>query len=404
MDRLKWVFYRFCFFLGLATATYCSYAQVTSWMNPAPKSEVSSVHPAAAFAPAWTSSQPFPPIPVEQHPTHEKSVPSTPVLTSQALAVAPSPSATPEVSPTPEATAQGEGASPEGFGPIATVEPLPAFMNPEAWMAFQQQGLRAPAQEPSARTEAPVSSGSASAQGMLLPSADALAGNAGASSNGPSGGGAGVSGFGFSPSGQTGLLGAQDFAALQSPLQGLLPDQTVTVSGLFCGNGLHGRGCNAERRMMVHTSRFSLNEGLHEQALVSFSGSNAGNLEFSVSLRIQDASGKDSTLSGTVRVSEVRVRQETREGRQIRVLEMKAPDIEIRQGDRLRKVMIRVVLDGAPGEDLTVLPESSISFVRKSVTTSPLTWNFAAPAPVASGDPALIADEIPYSMSIEKSR
>jgi hypothetical protein len=192
--------------------------------------------------------------------------------------------------------------------------------------------------------------------------------------------------------------------ALQAPLQGLVPDQTVNVSGLFCGNGLNGRGCSPERRMMIHTSRFSLNEGLHEQALVSFSGSNAGNLEFSVSLRIQDASGKDSTLTGTVRVSEVRVRQESREGRQVRVLDMKAPDIEIRQGDRLRKVQIRIVLDGAPGEDLSVLPESSISFVRKSVTSSPLTWNFAAPAPVASSDPALIADEIPYSMSIEKSR
>jgi hypothetical protein len=156
--------------------------------------------------------------------------------------------------------------------------------------------------------------------------------------------------------------------------------------------------------MMVHSSRFSLNEGLHEQAMVAFSGSNPGNLELSLSLRLQDAAGKDSTLSGTVRVSEVRVRQESREGRQLRVLEMKAPDIEIRSGERLRKVQIRIVMDGASGEELSILPESSISFVRKSVATSPLPWNFASPALVGQGDPALIADEIPYSMSVEKSR
>jgi hypothetical protein len=156
--------------------------------------------------------------------------------------------------------------------------------------------------------------------------------------------------------------------------------------------------------MMVHSSRFSLNEGLHEQAMVAFSGSNSGNLELSLSLRLQDASGHDSTLTGSVRVSEVRVRQESREGRQVRVLEMKSPDIEIRPGERLRRVQIRIVMDGAPGEELSVLPESSISFVRKAVATSPLTWNFAAPAPVSAGDPALIADEIAYSMSVEKSR
>ncbi len=138
--------------------------------------------------------------------------------------------------------------------------------------------------------------------------------------------------------------------------------------------------------------------------MVAFSGSNAGNLELSLSLRLQDASGKDSTLTGTVRVSEVRVRQESREGRQVRVLEMKAPDIEIRPGERLRKVQIHIVMDGAPGEDLSILPESSISFARKSVVTSPLTWNFAAPVVVGPADPALIADEIAYSMSIEKSR
>lgn len=400
MDGLKWIFYRFCFFLGLGTATYCSYAQVTSWMNPPAQPHHAGSAPAAAFPPAWSSSLPFPPMApaiAQQNLTHEPSTHSAATLTSQALAVAPSPSSTPEASPTPDATAQGEAVPQDGFGPVATVEPLPAFMNPEAWMAFHQQGLRAPAQEAAARTEGPVPSVATSAQGMMLPSGEALATNPSAPSVGPSG-------VGSSPSGQSGLLGTQDFVALQAPLQGLVPDQTVNVSGLFCGNGLNGRGCSPERRMMIHTSRFSLNEGLHEQALVSFSGSNAGNLEFSVSLRIQDASGKDSTLTGTVRVSEVRVRQESREGRQVRVLDMKAPDIEIRQGDRLRKVQIRIVLDGAPGEDLSVLPESSISFVRKSVTSSPLTWNFAAPAPVASSDPALIADEIPYSMSIEKSR
>lgn len=403
MERLKWIFYRFCFFLGLATATYCSYAQVSSWMHPSAPAVVApqALAPVQGFVPTQAFAPTFLPS-FQQAPSVEKAAP---VLTSQALAVAPSPSATPEASPTPEATAQGDAVPQEGFGPIATAEPLPAFMNPESWMALYQQGLRAPAQESPVRGDSQAAPASAQAQGMMLPSA----GSSGTSdssgpSSGGSGGSGGSSGSWSSPSGQAGLLGSQDLAALQAPLQGLVPDQEVTVAGLYCGNGLQGRGCSPERRMLVHTSRFSLNEGLHEQAMVSFSGSNAGNLELSLSLRIQDASGKDSTLTGTVRVNEVRVRQESREGRTVRVIEMKAPDVEIRTGERLRKVQIRIVMDGASGEDLSVLPESSITFVRKSVATSPLTWNFAAPAPVASGDPALIADEISYSMSIEKSR
>jgi hypothetical protein len=397
MERLKWIFYRFCFFLGLATATYCSYAQVTSWMNPP------SSLPAQAQAPApngFPAALPFPSLPVV---TPEKAVSApAPVLTQQALALAPSPTSTPEASPTPEATAQAEVAPQEGFAPLATAEPLPAFMNPEAWMAMVQQGLRAPAQEAPARSETATPSAPVQAQGMMLPASDAAAGTSGSAGPGPSGSGGSASWS--SSGGAASVLGAQDLSALHVPLQGLVPDQEVNVSGLYCGNGLQGRGCTPERRMLVHTSRFSLNEGLHEQAMVSFSGSNAGNLEFSLSLRIQDASGKDSTLTGTVRVNEVRVRQESREGRTLRVVEMKAPDIEIRQGERLRKVQIRIVMDAANGEEPSVLPESSISFVRKSVATSPLTWNFAAPAPVSSSDPALIADEITYSMSIEKSR
>lgn len=402
MDRLKWIFYRFCFFLGLATATYCSYAQVTSWMHPPTTPVVAPSAPTQAFAPTFFPTLPFPSAPVAPvAPSLEKSAP---VLTSQALAMAPSPSATPEASPTPEATAQGEVPPQDGFAPIATVEPLPAFMNPESWMALYQQGLRTPAQEAPARSsDVAAVQAPTQAQGMFLPSPDAAAVTPGATgSNGvPS---SGSSSSWSSSSGQASLLGAQDLTALQAPLQGLLPDQVVTVSGLFCGNGLQGRGCSPERRMMVHSSRFSLNEGLHEQVMVAFSGSNPGNLELSLSLRLQDAAGKDSTLSGTVRVSEVRVRQESREGRQLRVLEMKAPDIEIRSGERLRKVQIRIVMDGASGEELSILPESSISFVRKSVATSPLPWNFASPALVGQGDPALIADEIPYSMSVEKSR
>lgn len=211
-------------------------------------------------------------------------------------------------------------------------------------------------------------------------------------------GGTGISSAGAS------VLTSQDLAALAVPLNGLLSDQEVVVSGLFCGNGLQGRGCNPESRMGVHTSRYGLNEGLHEQASVSFSGSNVGALELSLTLRIQDTEGKDSTLSGSVRAIEVRVKTEAREGRNLRVVEVKTGDFEVRPGDRLRKVHARIVWDVSNADEPVLLPESSVSFARKSVATSTLPWNFAAPSAVGPTDPAIIADEIGYSMSIEKAR
>jgi hypothetical protein len=398
---LKVLFYRFCFFLGLGTATYCSYAQVSAWVNPvkpgsAPGtlvsvSDGSVLSQAPIFAPFFSS-------PV-QAPASEVKMVSSGLSVAAATA---SPSATPEVSPTPAEAQAGAEGGPAIEAPLATGEPLPNYLNSAYGYPVPQAGLRGPAQEGrsadapnAASAPAPVQ-----AQGMFLTPPARDGGSSG------SGGFSGLSGStgGTSSSTTVSVLSAQDLSALSTPLFGLLPDQEVTVSGLFCASGLQGRGCSHEGRMTVHTSRFTLGEGLHEQATVSFSGSGVSDLELAVSLKIQDVSGKDSTLSASVRVSEVRVRNETREGKSVRVLELKTPDIEIRPGDHLRKVVARIVLDSSSPGEVLFSPESSLSFSRKAVATSPLVWNFQAPHPVSPTDPALIADEINYSMSIEKSR
>jgi hypothetical protein len=165
-----------------------------------------------------------------------------------------------------------------------------------------------------------------------------------------------------------------------------------------------GSGCSHENHFSIHTSRYSSNEGLASDVSFSITGSSAGNLMLHMGIKLQDANSAYQTLSLTSALSDVGVRTEVRSGHAIRIFDIKVPILVVRGSEQLQKVQIVIAFDVANPDAPVLLSESSVSFSRKSVKLVPLAWNFAAPSPVASNEPVMIADEIPYSMSIEKSQ
>ncbi len=387
-------FYRFCFFLGLGTAAYCSYAQVKTWVkDEAPiqttqalKERVQMSESSSAFAQALPNVAPMESAHAAPAVAPTSLIPEASLVKSDA---SPSPS---------PATTEALPAADASQAPMAYVEPLPYAFNPE----YPAQMMRAPAQEESHSAMNPASAPSAPVavgQGSLL--------NTGDKQNSVNGSSSSVY-TGSSVSAASGLasqLNSGDMVLLNSSMKGSLPDQTVTVSGLYCGGGSQmGSGCSHENHFSIHTSRYSSNEGLASDASFSITGSSAGNLMLHMGIKLQDSNSAYQTLSLTSALSDVSVRTEVRSGHAIRIFDIKVPTLVVRGNEQLQKVQIVIAFDVANPDAPVLLSESSVSFSRKSVKLVPLAWNFAAPSPVASNEPVMIADEIPYSMSIEKSQ
>ena len=129
-------------------------------------------------------------------------------------------------------------------------------------------------------------------------------------------------------------------------------------------------------------------------------GSNVNALTFQVGVNLQSANGTYALHSGVGSAVTVNARNEYRSAQLFRVFEFRLSNISVRAGEILRQVHVTLSFEAGSASNPAVGADSMISFVRTQVSMIPTPWNFNSPA--ASTDTPVIADQVNYSMPIER--
>jgi hypothetical protein len=96
----------------------------------------------------------------------------------------------------------------------------------------------------------------------------------------------------------------------------------------------------------------------------------------------------------------VNARNEYRSAQLFRVFEFRLSNISVRAGEILRQVHVTLSFEAGSAANPVLGTDSMISFVRTQVSMVSSPWNFNSPS--ASTDPVVIADQVNYSMPIER--
>jgi hypothetical protein len=435
MVTVKSIFYKFCFCLGLGTASYYSYAQVTHWVKGDDQTVSSN---ATAFGlqdkvEALTQNEVLTPeqrqAQIVARMAHQNSFvmnPNASVTLSGvkplAAPVAEASPADPNASPSPspgegeakkddekkdgekkegeeaKTAENGEGAPVDANLPIAQPFMMPNGQPyPEAMMAAQ----------PQAQTSS--DSNSNTPTGMPAGFNSYAAGNTGSGyGNGNSGSnsGSGYGGTNYTNNGTatstTSALTQDDLNTLTAPVQAAFQDQQNHVSGYACADTSHS-SCTYQSDVAVHSLRWGREEGLEQN--VNFAvkaGSGATPVQFDVSFKIQDRLLNDQTVALTAQPSQVLVHSESRDSKTYRVYEFKMPDTTVRSDDQLTDMQATLVYEVTP-TGMVMSPDSKFTFSRDQVTTNAANWDPSTQQAPIQNELYFVADELPYSMSLQKS-
>ena len=443
MVTVKSIFYKFCFCLGLGTASYYSYAQVQHWVKGSDETAPSAAAVSAFQDKVQAITMNASLTPEERQAqlarvVHENSFILNPQSSVALSAVKPlaapaaenaeTPPADPNASPSPadgekkdEAKKDGEkkegeenktAENAEGTTPDGTQANIPVAQPflmpngqpyPEAMPAPQQTASQAQAQTNSEST-------SNTPTGMPAGFNSYAAGNTGSGTGSSSGSssGSGYSGTNYTNNGSpttTGtVLTQQDLSILTaSPVQAAFSDQQNTINGYVCAETTHA-SCTHQTNLSVHSLRWGMEEGLERNVNFAVRASNGNTpVQFDVSFKIQDRLLNDQTVSMTANPSEVAVHSESRDSKTYRVYEFKMPDTTVRADDQLTQMQATLVYEVTPN-GMVMSPDSKFTFARDQVKTNGTNWD---PATNSSGtienELYFVADELPYSMSLQKS-
>jgi|GEM_PF-6943286 len=397
---VKSTFVKFCFGLGLASLSYYSFAEVKAWIDgrqaAAAKNrgvglqeKINALNDVGSGSGSAVGMTQFPLSLPEAVPlaTSSPSAPSSAGDVSVFPANSdptPAPSASPDPG-APAVAAAGNESSPNP-GNEGDVMPNGGMDMPVPYAIPYVYDPGSYESGPSAALEdkKPESAGSGISGGN----------SAGSSSEPIQGvlspqtyGNAGVNTSASPPSSSSTQLRPQDLAFLTTGLRAMFTAGTV---------GVNSAGGTAS----VHTSRWTPNEGLKSELTFSINGSNVSSLIFQVGVNLQGVDGNYTLHVGSGGVITATARNEYRSGQLFRVFDFQISNITIRPGEVLRQIHVTLAFDAASSGNPVVAADSTITFVRTAVPMVQTPWSFNAPA--ANTDPIVTADQVNYSMSIER--
>jgi len=421
MLSVKTVFYKFCFCLGLGTASYYAYAQVQHWA----KGDVAPAeHSTSAFADKVQALTRDEVIEVAKRhraemegvaharrSAHPAIKPIKPLAVVAAVSPTPAPSVdpSPSVSPSPTETAQNAEATPGAPLPEAMLPngmmapngmmPYGMVMGPDGQLYPAMAGTEGPSP---ASTSTDASTADAANGNMGMPAGfNAYTGQNGTSYGSSSSGGSIVSGVSTGSS----VLTSQDLATLTSaPVQAAFQDQQNQVNGYMCGSNDQS-SCTYQSGVSVHSLRWDTTDGLEKNvnfAVQASSGSTP--VQFNVSFKVQDRLLNDQLVTFNAQPNQVSVHSETRDSKSYKVYQFKMPDTQVQGDDQLSQMQATLVYE-VTEDGMEMTADSNFSFSRSQVKTNSETWDPSQPQEDSSQNELyFIADELPYSMTLQKSQ
>ena len=373
--------YKFCFCLGLGTATYYSYGEVQKWVRTTPVKTVENVIEKHMSRENTVYDDSY--VPQEISYTQPTIAPVQPVASAE-VPTAPVAAVTEEKKDEDkkDETAEKKDENVENSGMIVSNQNLPATYAPQLG--------HAPASTHAIEEEKPSSPNMPMAPNALAspsPASGSSVGLAQSTLNGL----------------EVGALDASDIAALISPLKASFSDQMNVANGLLCESSVEGRGHNCDRRnhVSVHSLRWGMSEGLKKDVSFSIKSSSGTSLEFALDFKIQNTTLSEENFALTARPTEVLVHSESKDSKVYRVIEFKFADLSVR-GELLRQVQATMTFEVTPN-GLVLGAESQLSFTRSKAQVSVAKWDPTVTDTSSQGGFFLIADELAFSMNIEKS-
>ena len=460
---IKNVFYKLCFFVGLGTMGAYSFGQITHWVGadsvevaghskdfkskvnelvhqpnlkgviervvekivyvPVPAKvehtvasavQAAVIPPPVALNPDGTKPGDFPldanglPIPgATPFPAVVVASPS-PGAPGAAASPAdpnatPAPGAAPAVAEAPKVDADGNPIPLTGEVEMAQEQPDPNAYPMQAYAPYaydpsQMSGAAAPSQSPASD---PSAAGNAAGQfGGTV--GTGVASNSNPNSNGSSTGG-GSTPVAPVTSSTVHTLTSNDMTLINMALKGVFSDSTESVSGSQCQmtNGT-ASGCTPVNSVAVHTNRWDSTDGLMSNAGFTVKATSNSQVQVTLSLQIQDDNLATQAYSSTVTATQISAHTESRNGKSFRVIELNLPNMTLRNGkDSLTSMDVVLAYDTTTN---SVASDSSLTFSRSKVTTVTLPWDSSPNRTPASANETVIdANQITYSMEIEKS-
>lgn len=401
----KGFIYKFCFCLGLGTATYYSYGTVQKW---AAHDEVKVVENVVekhvtrenlvyddAYAPQEISYEQAESAPLMAEIASELKVPEAPVAAVE------------EKKEEEKKDEENGEKKEENQDEVAGGIIVPNQNYP---MAYAPQGP-APASAPSAPNADQSYAPEIPLLPNALPSPTPSSGSTSTYNN--------TGSSGYAPS--VGALDSNDIVALISPLKATFDDQTNKANGLLCTIVEGRNNCERLNHVDIHSLRWGMIEGLKKEVTFTIKSIGGTSVEFNFNFKIQNTALNEENVVISARPSDTLVHTQTKDSKIYRVIEFKFPDLSVR-GESLKQVQAEMVYEVTPS-GLVLTNNSGLSFIRSKVQTLVTKWEPLAGEPnsnpviadpiqvnqVSRRTPAaetgvfLIADELLFSMSIEKS-
>ncbi len=377
--------YKFCFCLGLGTATYYSYGTVQKWIQHDQVKVVENVVEKHVIRENTVYDDAYVPqeISYEQPASAASSLSGIGDEIKESTPVASSSEEVREEKKEENAEKKEEASEEVVAGVNTSNQNLP--------MAYVPQG---PAPASASTTSFPEGQGSASAIPILpdvLPSPNPVnSGNSGFSSTST-----------LASSGS--FLDHNDIAALIAPLKASFSDEMNQSNGLLCVVG--GHSCERRNRVSVHSLRWGMEEGLKKDVKFNIKSIGTTSLEFAFDFKIQNNTLSEENISISARPTDILVHNESRDSKTYRVIEFRFPDLSVR-GESIKQVQATMVYE-VTTNGLVLSKDSGLSFTRSKVELLVSEWSAIDPAtvdrmPAAQGGVFLIADELSFSMNIEK--
>ena len=215
--------------------------------------------------------------------------------------------------------------------------------------------------------------------------------------------GASASGSSSSGTPASDPLSSQDILWLSAPLQAAFSVQTPSVTGMLCNQSGAGSACSRSTATLS-TSRWDISNGLETAATFAISGAGTS-VTLNVGFSIQDVNLTAKSFSLSLHPSHVQVSNQVKSGVNYREYQLHFEDVTLSNGEAITQLQATLVYQVHGQTAVLSTPDSGFSFGRKNVTTVVTAWDPTSPtrAPAQDSTPYVIADEVQFSMSLQKS-
>ncbi len=446
MEMIKNLFYKSCFCLGLATATYCAYGQVQQWFSPSsthlnqsqllssgilqekrdallvdqkmPEKRVLALREGLMdHRPVMSTSQvPSQPAsaavtvsaPAKEEKKEEKKEDSKTEKTDSEKAadksVADAANADPaavQAGQTAEIPAVVYGPGENGLMPMQA-QPLQQNFNNEEHasdMTGSTAGVAANAAAngvagTSVTTQAPFTAGAqAIANGLQSSAASNYVAHGSTSSS--------------TTTTSSTTLSAQDISLLTTAIKGSFSNNPVVVAGDNCTTSSQ---CTHQTNLSVYPLRWGKAQGLDSSVAMTIKSSNSGSVpvEFDLTIKFQDSSLVEQALPLTLKPTEVSVQTKKSGTDEYKTYQFQFANVTVLGTEQLTQVQASITFQtaGASIASPVLTAQSALTFDRSKVMTVTQNWDATLTATAsrspAADAPYVIADSIPYSITIQK--